>query len=1007
MSPDSDPCINAAEIYQGPVFRCRREWGAVTLSFAGDRLRFVLVARALLPLLAPVVVLADESALEVIEVTGSRIVQPGLVSASPIVTVPASAFQQSSPISAERALAMMPQFVPTASGTSVEPGNDGQANISLRGVGAAQTLVLVDGKRLMPADGRGSVDLNLLPPVMIESVDVMTGGASVAYGSDAVAGVVNFHLRESLDGFEAHGEWMRTAQGDGDEYSAGLLAGTSFADGRGDVLAYLGYSERQLIEQDARSFSRYPLNYYADETEGVGPGGAFLGGDSSLTEDGVNVVFPTPAALYQLFATYGYAPGSFPYLAGFGVNPDRTVFTTGDNLTSGSVVNYRGPIDPHFVNDRLHTFNRAPLTALQLPLERVSAILRGKFALAPASEAYGQVIYADYTATRQLYPTGTGILLMPPTNPYLPDDLRFLLDSRANRSLPYRFLRLMSEVGPRKAENHRTLLQGTFGVRGDLARDWRYDAYVQAGRNDREERQSGLVRVSLLEDMISAPDGGVAICGGFDPFGRGRVTQACADYATTAATNEATLDQRILEATLSGPLFAMPAGPITAAFGALYKRDSFDYVPDPQLTMLLPEVPGIIGPRPDVTGFATGAATSGAETNYDLYAEARMPLWRDESGDRSLEFGIGYRLSRYEQAGDADAYKAEFAFQPQRLVLLRGSFQHAVRAPSIEELYYPEVPGQFDFHPPDPCSVTSPQRNGPDRLAVEALCRAQGMTQQQLDSLQFVLRRVEGVSGGNPELEPEEADTWTVGAVLRSPFDSPALRDLSLTLDWYRIDMTNGIGRWPVDIAKDRCFDPAYNPNYDPANGFCAFFNRTPATGEIYALELDRNVGGVDTSGVDAQLEWSAPVGSGRLGADALVNYVDTWQATEPNGAKVEYVGTIGFRALGSAIARWRALLGLNYDWGGLTMYSRWRYIDAMHDARYPDFRVPSRDYVDAGATYAFDSGWLSGLVATAGIENLMDRQPPIFPSYSQANTEPSQYDVLGRRYFVSLRYHF
>jgi outer membrane receptor protein involved in Fe transport len=330
-----------------------------------------------------------------------------------------------------------------------------------------------------------------------------------------------------------------------------------------------------------------------------------------------------------------------------------------------------------------------------------------------------------------------------------------------------------------------------------------------------------------------------------------------------------------------------------------------------------------------------------------------------------------------------------------------------VRAPSIEELYYPEVAGQFLFEPPDPCSVTSPQRSGPDRREVEALCLAQGMTAQQLANFQYVLRRVDGVSGGNPDLEPEEADTWTVGAVLRSPFDSPALRNLALTVDWYRIDLRNGIGRWPVDSAKDRCFNPAYNPGYDPGNGYCSFFTRVAATGEVYALELDRNVGGVDTSGVDVHLDWSVVAGTGLLGANFLVNYVDEWQAREPNGAEAEYVGTIGFRALGSAIPRWRSLLGLHYDWGALTLYSRWQHVDSMHDARYPDFRVPGRDYVDAGATYAFEYGWLDGLAATAGVENLFDEQPPVFPSYSQANTEPAMYDVLGRRFFVSLRYRF
>jgi len=945
--------------------------------------------------------------LEEIEVTGSRIVQPGFVSANPIVSVPASAFEESSPISVERTLAMMPQFVPTVSGTSNAPGNDGQANLSLRGIGSAQTLVLVNGKRLMPSDGRGSVDLNLIPPMMIEAVDVMTGGASVAYGSDAIAGVVHLRLREEFDGFETHAEWMQTSHGDGEEYSAGLLAGTTLGGGRGNVVAYLGYAERELVTQDARRASRRVLEYYPDETEGLGPGGAFLGSGDGVLEEGVAVVFSDPEVFERLFETYGYAPGTAPYYPGVGTNPDRTVFTIGDNVTPGSVINFRGEIDPRYFNDRALSFDTAPKTALQLPLERTSAILRGRFEFSPAVEAYAQLLWADYTATRQIGPTSSSILLVPPTNPFIPPDLGTLVASRVNPDVPFRFLRLMSEAGPLRAENDRSLLQLTLGMQGTLQGEWRYDIYAQAGHNEREERQYGNVRVSRLEDLLFATDGGVAICGGFDPFGKGRVKAACVDYAITRAATEATVDQSLAEATFTGPLFTLPAGPVVAAFGVFYKRDEFDYVPDPKLTVFVPAVPGVIGPRPDIAGFGAGAARSGDESNVDLYGEARLPLWRDEGKGRALELGVGYRLSEYAQAGGADAYKAELTFQPQRLLLLRGSFQHAVRAPSIEELYYPEVPGQFLFEPPDPCSVSSPQRNGPDRLQVEALCLAQGMTPAQLATFSYLLRRVEGVSGGNPELEPEEAETYTIGVVLRSPFVATALRDLALTVDWYSIDFRNAIGRWEVDIAKDRCFSPDYNPTYDPANGFCQFFTRTAATGDVFALELDQNVGGVDTTGVDVQVDWSMPAGPGRLEVNALLNYVDEWQAIEPNGGKVEYVGTIGFRALGSAIPRWRSLLGLRYGWQGLTFYSRWQHVDAMRDARYANFRVPSRDYVDAGATYEFDDGWLEGLTATLGVENLLDEAPPIFPSYSQSNTEPALYDVLGQRYFVSLRYRF
>jgi outer membrane receptor protein involved in Fe transport len=970
---------------------------------AGTGALAVVVAAALCP--SPS--LAEDVPLEEIEVTGSRIARRDFTSASPVVSVPGSAFAESSAVSVEQVLAQLPQFVPTVTATSNNPSNDGQANVSLRGIGIAQTLVLIDGKRLMPSDGRGSVDLNVLPPALVESVEVVTGGASAAYGSDAIAGVVNFRLRDEFDGLEFDGGWALTDRGDGAEYSAGLLAGTGFGDGRGSVVAYLGYAEREQVDQGDRRYTKYPFLYYPDETDGYGPRGAFLGGGSGITEEGANIIFSNPAVFSSVFARYGFTPGTVPYQAGIGINPDRTLFTIGDERTAGSVVNFRGEIDPVMYNDRIHTYNFAPPTALLLPLERTSLLVRGSFELASHAEAYGQALYADYSATRQLAPTESGILLVPPTNPYVPPDLRTLAASRVNPQVPFRLLRRVAEAGPRTAENDRELLQVTLGLRGDMFRDWRYDAYAQWGRNERTERQDGNVRISKFEELLFAPDGGVSICGGLDVFGKGRISAECAAYVATSASNEARVEQLLAEASISGALAELPAGELRSAFGLFHKRDEFEYVPDPVLEVFLPAVPGVIGPRPDVSGFGAGAARSGDESNTDAYVEFLVPLLRDAAGGRAAELGLGYRHSQYEQAGGADSYKAEFTFRQNPAVMWRGSFQRALRAPSVEELYYPEIAGQFLIIPPDPCSVTSSQRTGPDRAQVEALCLAQGVPAALLPTYNYVLRRVDGVSGGNPGLEPEEADTFTAGIVLDSTFEHPLLSDLRVSIDGYHIDFRNGIGRWDNESALARCFDPAFNGGYDPANPYCTFFTRVAATGEPFAREIDRNIGGVDTSGVDAQLDWGMDAGPGRLSAAGYVTYVHRWRATEPDGRKVDYVGTIGSRGLGGALPRSRALLDLRYAWPVLGMYARWQHIDGMRDAEYRDFRVPAYDYFDAGVTVAFHSGALAGFAATAGVENLLDEEPPLFPSYPQANTDPSQYDVLGRRYFVNLTYRF
>ncbi len=465
---------------------------------------------------------AGEPLLEVIVVTGSRIARVDFNSPSPIVTVPGQAFAQTGAIAIDRTLLAYPQFVPTAGATSNAPSNDGQANVSLRGLGTNRTLVLLDGRRLMPADGNGSVDLNILPPSLIRSVQVLTGGASAVYGSDALAGVVNFQFVDTYDGVEFEGSGSLTEQGDGAEYSAGLTAGTSFAADRGTLVGHVGYASRTAIEQSDRKFSRYPLEYVPGMTGGLGPGGAFLGSGSGITEDGLNIVFASRPVFDSVFASYGYSPGSAPYQAGLGVNADGTLFTIG-NGAEGSVVNYRGERDPVMFNDRnYNVYNFAPDTALLMPLERSSAFLRGTFALTDAVDVYLQALYADYSVERQLAPAAAGIALIPVTNPFIPADLATLLASRSAPSAPYRYFRRASEVGPQMAENQRDVLQVTAGTRGKLAGDWHFDLYAQFGQNDRSERQTNNVSLSQLQNLAFAPDGGTSICsGGFDPYRRG------------------------------------------------------------------------------------------------------------------------------------------------------------------------------------------------------------------------------------------------------------------------------------------------------------------------------------------------------------------------------------------------------------------------------------------------------------------------------------------------------
>ena len=948
---------------------------------------------------------ANDDSVETIVITGSRLSRMDGESASPIVVVPSQMFLQSSAVSVERTLNEMPQFVPVATGTSNAPSNDGQANISLRGLSPSQTLVLLDGRRLMPSDGRGSVDLNVLPPALVDRVDVISGGASAVYGSDAIAGVVNFRLNDRFEGFRVDGGWSETSRGDGSEYSTGLTAGTTFANERGSIMGYVGYTKRDQIGQSDRNFSRYPLQYYADEYDGLGPGGHFLG-LGQVPVEGQAIVFASPQVFQNVFASYGLAPGTVPYIPAFIVNQDGSVFTIG-NGAAGSVANYRGATDAVTYSDREYNgYNPAPYTALQMPLDRKSVFSSAKFEFSERFEGYAQVLAANYTVDRQLAPTVVGIALVPPTNPHIPADLATLAASRANPAAPFRYFRRLDEAGASVAENERDLVQLTTGVRGQLSASWSFDGYVQFGRNDRTEQQAGNVVLSRFQDLTFAADGGASICGSdFNPFTATPLSSECIEYVTTDASNKVTIDQNIAEISVNGPLLELPAGPLRAAFGVFYKKDQFDYNADPVLSAMLPGVTGVIGPRADIAGFDAAPDRSGEENNTDLYVELLVPLLDRMPWAQSLDLGVGYRYADYQNAGGVGSYKADVAYRPVDAIRLRGSYQHTVRAPSVEELFYPHVAGQFVVNPPDPCSASSRQRNGPDRAQVETLCLTQGLPPALLPGFQYPLARVDGISGGNPDLDPEQADTYTFGVVLASSLEAYELGDWQLSIDWYRIDIEDGIGRWQADSAIDRCFDPAFNPTYAPQNIYCTFFERNRDTGQIFALITDRNIGGVRTSGVDLQVDWGVNAGPGRVSVNENLTWVDEWQYRDPSGGVIEYAGTIGGGGLGRSLPEWKSLLNVSYQWNRARLFAKWQYIDAQNDVQYRDFKVPARNYFGLSASYEVDAGRYDGLTARFGVENLFDEAPPVFPTWQQANTDPSQYDVLGRRYFFSVSY--
>ena len=958
----------------------------------------------------------EPAKLERVSVTGSRIARPDFESASPIVTVPAEAFQQTGAPTVEATLNKFPQFVPSFDGTSNNPADGGKAQLDLRGLGPEATLVLIDGRRLVPSTGTGVADVNIIPPTLVDRVEIVTGGASAVYGSDAVAGVVNFRLKPYFEGIEFGGSTARTAEQDGEQWDVNVTAGTRFAGGRGSVYGFVSRSERELLTYGERSFSRYPLLYLGPGAGTTGPGNAFVPFGSGIIEEGFSFVFAGQGAnpmsrdaFDTLFESYGFPAGSVPFQPRLGFNSDGTLFTRG-TFAPGSVVNFRGEQDPFFFNDLAYSYNFAPPNALQLPLERTSFFGRGTFDFTPSTRLYAEALYADYSVSSRLAPTPADFEFMPVTNPYVPEDLKFLLDSRPVPDEPLFWAKRLSELGPRVSETRYDTYQATVGLEADVFGWWRLDAYLQYGESDQEEVQTGNALRSRIEELTFSPDGGVAACGGFDIFGVGSISRECADYIAAGGTNEIFTSQFLAEVSIEGPVMELPAGDLRMAFGVFHKRDEFSYSADPIVQEFLPDG------RSNIIGFNATDDVDGDESNTDLYVEALVPVLADAPGVESLELGLGYRYADYESAGGADSYKAELLYRPVDSLRLRGSYQRAIRAPSVFELYQPQLP-TFWFNDPrdrvDPCTADSAARAGPDAQAVEALCLAQGVPAGALPDFQYATDTIRGFSGGNPELESEDADTLTFGLAWTSGRADARAGQFQASADWYRIEVKDAIQPVLGPEVVSLCFDPAVNPGYSPDNEWCNYFGRAEATGEIVDLyEINRNVAGYKTSGVDVQLDWRRDVGPGTLGLNWLVSWLDTYERkTGATAPREELAGLIsselGAFGVGGSLPEWKWTAAASYLWRGLDATVRWRYIDSMTDGEVPDFQVPSQDYFDLYASYAFGAGPLDGLRLGLGVENIGDQDPPLYPSSVQANTNPSQYDVLGRRYFLRLNYAF
>jgi outer membrane receptor protein involved in Fe transport len=945
-------------------------------------------------------------------VTGSRIVRQDYVSNSPIVTIGLEALRQTGSVTIESGLNQLPQFTPGSGATNSFPPTGGRATLNLRGLGTNRLLVLMDGRRVQPGATDGTVDINLIPSALIQSVETITGGASSTYGSDAMAGVVNFKLRRDFQGVQLDAQYGISEKGDAASRQVAVTVGGKFAEDRGHAVLSVEYLSRGSVERIDRDF--YALSQLSPLT----PNGAVNLGANA----------PTQAAVNAVFAQYGLLPGTTINRAGpFGFNPDGTLFTAAP--VTSPVLNYRGPLNNYLVNyNNSIVANSGLIISLQTPLERYNAFGRAEYEVTDHIRVRGQGLYTTYETEATIAPPAIGlagqVITVPVTNPFLPADFRTLLASRANPAADFPFTYVFTQFGGLPIRSKYDIYQFAIGLEGDIPdTDWTWDLYASKGRTEVKGGPVGgkNVQLSALNRLLRAPDGGASLCdGGFNPFGIHAVSPSCLNYLLAPQYNESVFKQDVVEANLQGGLFELPAGKLRFAAGGAYRKDSYSFEPDP-LTAVGDFLAGNIN-----------LPSGGSQDVYEGYAEFLVPVLKDLPLVKSLELNGGYRYSKYRTAGGVHTYKLDANWEVFSSFRLRGGYSRAIKAPSLISMFQPLARASLAVGNPvnaagqpifggDPCDVRSLYRRNGNGDRVRALCAAQGLNPSQLDSytLTGAAIGIDGTSSGNRNLRPEKADTYSVGAVWRSQFDHPLVSRLSASVDYYDVKITGAVGTFPLAEAVARCYNVngTSNPGYDIANIYCALLGRRNINGNLQDARVETlNLGAYETSGIDFQVDWALDLGDlglndklGRISLNVVGTHLNKFKLQSlPEGPILSYKGLTSGAINAGALPVWKVNTTMTYAVGRIDLSLRWRYIDSLDDVS----RATSPTSTIAGVrTYNYFD--LSGrwrvtdrFELRGGVVNLTNKDLPLIGT-GPGTSDVTTYDPLLRRFYVAVKATF
>lgn len=920
---------------------------------------------------------ADEAGADTIVVTGSRIARADLEGSVPVAVVSQQQIQQTGAANIQDVLNELPAVGQNISrnSTNFSTTGNGVATVNLRNLGSARTLVLVNGRRFVAGlPGTSIVDLNTIPTDLIKDVQVVTGGASAVYGSEAIAGVVNFILDDKFEGIRFHGQGTISDEADSGRYLASVTAGTAFAGGRGHVVVNGSYDRDNGLRSRNRGFSAHDIpNRSSFAAQGLfSPDGSFAPGAPTFTFGPGNVLKPYEGANID-----GYDRNQDRYL---GVPVERYLVT--------GLASYE-------LSDNAELF-----------FEGSYAKSKSRSSLEPQAVANTDLVNAD----------GSPYEGIPITNPFIPTAIRDAMIAEGVTSLAFR--RRSNDIFDRSNKNDRETWRAVAGLRGSFADDFNYEVYYAHGETKDYTRSGTIFGPQYVNALnaVAGPNGPVCsinadanpnnddpACVPLNIFGFNTASAAASDYVTKGgqlSEYRAKVKQDVFSASVSGELFELPGGALSIATGFEYRREKSSEDFDEATNL----------------GQTLGNLLTDTRGKYNVkegFLEVVAPILSERPFFHYLGLEGAVRYSDYSTIGGVWSWKAGGEWAPIPDIRFRGIYSEATRAPNISELFS----AQSETFPAvvDPCDQREGNGDGaPISVpagSLSAACLAIPAIAAAANNGGFVystaqIQTINGFLGGNPDLKEETAKTLTLGAVFQPRF----ARGLSLTVDYYRIKVKNAIDIIGQQTSLDECMTGSGD------DLFCDNITRD-ATGRVTQVDaFNLNTGSLEASGIDTQVKYSTTFGeSGRFDLSAFWTHLLKQQKTSyPGGPTQKEVGQLDCYSCGRMGTGFRDKVNVSatVGWNNVSLNWRVNYLSSVVD----DLTDPDR--ISTGAYWYHDAQLRFGLDDKkkyefyVGVDNVFDKKPPVFGdtnpvTFPGAQTSATTYDLYGRLFYAGVDFRF